>query len=197
MEDLSCLSGTTESRDFFARQRQKFLLTRYIHDIGTYAIPQGGFPLDPEVFQQLCEADWGAIGAELLAFAIWRVKLYRWQSGSHFEFGPGSTPEDVVQRVIEKTLSGERHWDPAKGPLVPWLKDQVKSVIDALATSAPSRREVLAIERDEEDQEEKELAVQPATQEKSLLTAERVNALFQAVSDDRELFSTGHFYKSF
>jgi hypothetical protein len=71
--------------------------------------------------------------------------------------------------------------------LVPWLKDQVKSVIDALATSAPSRREVLAVERDEEDQEEKELAVQPATQEKSLLTAERVNALFQAVSDDREL----------
>ena len=115
------------------------------------------------------------------------MKLYRWQSGRHIEFAPGSTPEDVVQRVIEKTLSGERHWDPSKGPLVPWLKDQVKSVIDALATSAPSRREVLAVERDEEDQEEKELAVQPATQEKSLLTAERVNALFQAVSDDRDL----------
>ena len=115
------------------------------------------------------------------------MKLYRWQSGRHIEFAPGSTPEDVIQRVIEKTLSGERRWDPTKGPLVPWLKDQVKSVIDALATSAPSRREVLAVERDEEDQEEKELAVQPTTQEKKLLTAERVNALFQAVSDDREL----------
>lgn len=92
-----------------------------------------------------------------------------------------------MQRVIEKTLSGERHWDPAKGPLVPWLKDQVKSVIDALATSAPSRREALAGERDEEEQEEKELAVQPTHQEQRLLTTERVNTLFQAVSDDREL----------
>jgi hypothetical protein len=115
------------------------------------------------------------------------VRRYRWQSGRHIVFAPGSTPEDVVQHVIEKTLSGERQWDPAKGPLVPWLKDQVKGVIDAWATSALSRYEILARERDKEDQEEKELTVQPATQEKSLLTAERVNALFQAVSDDREL----------
>ena len=70
---------------------------------------------------------------------------------------------------------------------MPWLKDQIKSVIDALATSAASRREVLAVERDEEEQEEKALAVQPANQEKILLVAERINTLFNAVSDDREL----------
>src|SRR5262249_1090126 len=148
---------------------------------------QGGFPLDDKVYQQLCEADWRAIGPELLAFAIWRVKLYRWQSGKRIGFAPGSTPEDVVQHVIEKTLRGESHGDPAKGPLVPWLKDQVKSVTDDWATSAPSRREVLAGERDEEDQEDRELAVQPAHHEKSLLTTERISALFQAVSNDREL----------
>ena len=115
------------------------------------------------------------------------MKLYHWQSGRHIDFAPGCTPEDVVQRVIERTLSGARHWDPAKGPLVPWLKDQVKSVIDALTKSAPSRHEVLAGEKDGEDQEERELAVQPAYQEKSLLTTERINALFLAVSDDSEL----------
>jgi LmbE family N-acetylglucosaminyl deacetylase len=38
--------------------------------------------------------------------------------------------------------------DPARGPLVPWLKDQVKSVIDALANAAVRRHETQAAEGD-------------------------------------------------
>jgi DNA-directed RNA polymerase specialized sigma24 family protein len=140
------------------------------------------------VFTQLCETDWGAIGVELLAFAAWRAQNYRWASGQHMELAPGISLADVVQRVIEKTLSGERQWDPTKGPLVPWLKDQVKSVLDALAKSAPHRHEVPALEG--EDGAERVgicAASPPPNPEEHLLQAERVNALFQAVSGEQAL----------
>ena len=48
----------------------------------------------------------------------------------------------MVQEVIVKALSGIRRWDPEKGPLLPWLHAQSRSVLDALAKSAPHRREM-------------------------------------------------------
>jgi DNA-directed RNA polymerase specialized sigma24 family protein len=108
----------------------------------------------------------------------------------------GQSLEDVVQHVIEKTISGERHWDPAKGPLVPWLKDQVKSVIDAIANAAVRRHETQAAEGDnaEEFVEDHPGASRPLSPEAIVLekeaaaqVAERADALFQAVNDEPEL----------
>ena len=49
--------------------------------------------------------DWGAIGTELLAFAAWRAKNYRWATGQHIDFVPGITIEDVVNsRLIAEPL---------------------------------------------------------------------------------------------
>ena len=104
------------------------------------------------------------------------------------DLAPGISLADVVQRVIEKTLSGERQWDPTKGPLVPWLKDQIKSVLDALAKSAPHRHETQALAG--EDKAERVgigAASPPPNPEEQLLQAERVNTLFQAVSGEQEL----------
>ncbi|KAA3642041.1 MAG: hypothetical protein DWQ07_25950 [Chloroflexi bacterium] len=61
----------------------------------------------------------------------------------------GNELADVVQHIILQTISGERNWDPDKGELIPWLKDQTKSVLDALAKSASHRKETsLSIEED-------------------------------------------------
>lgn len=92
--------------------------------------------------EALWQADWGTLRNELLAYATWRAGYYRWYRGGPPELAAGQTVEDVVQEVIIKSLSGVRRWDPDKGPLLPWLQDQVKSVIDALAHSAAHRREV-------------------------------------------------------
>lgn len=52
------------------------------------------------------------------------------------------TIDDVVYSVVGKTFDGSRRWEPEKGALLPWLKDQVKSEIDALLKSNARRLEV-------------------------------------------------------
>jgi DNA-directed RNA polymerase specialized sigma24 family protein len=107
----------------------------------------------------------------------------------------GQSLEDVVQQVIEKTISGERHWDPAKGPLVPWLKDQVKSVIDALANAAVRRHETQSAEGDNVEEfvtdpsASRSLSPEAIVLEKEVAeqVAERADALCQAVTDEPEL----------
>ena len=107
----------------------------------------------------------------------------------------GQSLEDVVQHVIEKTISGERHWDPAKGPLVPWLKYQVKSVIDALANAAVRRHETQSAEGDDVEESvagpgtSRSLSLEAIVLENEAAAqmAERVDGLFQAVNNDPEL----------
>lgn len=93
------------------------------------------------IFQELHAADWENIGKEMLSFALWWASRYRWSSGSPEILPLGNELADVVQRIILQTINGERNWDPDKGELLPWLKDQTKSVIDALAKSASHRKE--------------------------------------------------------
>lgn len=104
--------------------------------------------LDPKIYNKLCQQDWGEIGKELLAFAEIRARNYDWCSPGSAHLAQGKTCEDVVQQVIVKTFAGERKWDPKKGPLLPWLKDQVKSIIDALVWSAAHRHETPISEGD-------------------------------------------------
>jgi DNA-directed RNA polymerase specialized sigma24 family protein len=165
---------------------------------------QEGTRLTPETFQQLKETEWGSVGQELLAFTIQRVQNYKWGTYSWQELPKGRTPEDIVHHIIEKTLTGERHWDPQKGPLVPWLKDQVKSVVDAVCHSATRRREIPTPTDADEDSDDlrssQRLAldnfpspteVNPENilleKEEAEWEAKKINALFAAVSGQPEL----------
>jgi len=158
-------------------------------------ISQGGYQLTPEIFSRLQAVDWGTVGKELLAFAEWRAKNYHWRGSRNMVLAAGQTLEDVVQQVIEKTVSGERHWDPAKGPLVPWLKDQVKSVIDALANAAVRRHETQSTEGEDVEESVADPGTSRSLSPEAILLeneavaqmAERADALFQAVNDDPEL----------
>ena len=71
---------------------------------------------------------------------MWLTANYRWRYGNNFELAVGVTVEDIVHEVIEKTMNGTRQWDPDKGELLPWLRDQVKSVMGNLVRSAAHRR---------------------------------------------------------
>jgi DNA-directed RNA polymerase specialized sigma24 family protein len=100
-----------------------------------------GEELDRTVYDKLCQQDWGEIGKELLAFAHIRASNYDWYSSGSDHLAEGKTCEDVVQEVIVKTFTGQRKWDPNKGELLPWLRDQIKSILDALVWSAAHRHE--------------------------------------------------------
>jgi RNA polymerase sigma factor (sigma-70 family) len=97
--------------------------------------------LDPNTFKQLQGADWETIGKELVAYAEHLAQNYRWRRGGSCELAQGKTSEDIVQEVIVKTIEGDRRWKPERGPLKPWLKAQVRSVMSNLVRSAAHKHE--------------------------------------------------------
>jgi len=159
--------------------------------------------LTTHVYKLLQAADWDNIGKELLAFAVSRARNYYWARGGPNEWPKGNKPEDIVQLVIEKTIKGQRKWDPAKGLLKPWLIDQVKSEIDALFKSAMARREAFSLDDDETDHLDEvphrdtvhvSTASSDPTPEETVLRKEeeelaskRVSSLFAATADDPEV----------
>ncbi|OQA22611.1 MAG: RNA polymerase factor sigma-70 [Chloroflexi bacterium ADurb.Bin360] len=98
--------------------------------------------MDQKTLELCQEADWGAIRRDLLVHTAWQARRYLWNHGGYLDLAEGYTIEDVVQEVIVKTLSGVRKWDPEKGPLLPWLYAQSRSILDALAQSASHRHEM-------------------------------------------------------
>jgi len=144
----------------------------------------------------------------MLSFALWWASRYRWSSGSPEILPQGYELADVVQRVILQTVNGERNWDPDKGELLPWLKDQIKSVIDALAKSASHRKESSIFSDDDDgltdieemlakeiDPSENQNRMSPEEffiyleqeQERSQRASNKSSALFYAVEGDTEL----------
>jgi hypothetical protein len=67
---------------------------------------------------------------------------YSWSSGDSKTLPGGRTPEDIAQSIIFKAIDGTRKsYDPNKGSLRTWLRQQADSFIDALAKSATHRHE--------------------------------------------------------
>lgn len=117
--------------------------------------------------------------------------------------GRDFTIDDIVHHVIEKTFSGERQWDPTKVELLPWLKNQVKSVMDAWIKRKSGKYEIsFESEQQEEDKTNLRKMVtinnyvdsgspQPEKiiEEKEIedLQSEKISRAFQAISGDKEL----------
>jgi hypothetical protein len=152
-----------------------------------------------EIWRQLQETNWSEVGKELLGFAIWWKQRTEGYRGREIILSEGRNLEDVVQHVIEKTFQGDRKWDPEKGELIPWLKDQVKSVISAWSNSASVRHEISLPEdepienqgstnqkylQDYEDSLYPNPEVLILEKEEVESIKSRVDALFYVVSDD-------------
>ena len=109
--------------------------------------------MDTETFKLLQQADWATIGRALLAFARWRASNYAWRQGYDDGLGLGETCEDIVQEVILKTINGDRHWDPSKGKLLPWLRDQVRSEIDHHFYQSANQHEIPFPQNEDQEDE--------------------------------------------
>lgn len=146
--------------------------------------------LEPRTLDLLREMDWSAICKVLLIYATWRARCYCWHRGESPDLAKGYTVEDVVQEVILKTFEGIRKWDPDKGPLLPWLQLQSKSMIDALAKSASHRHEVSLLDLDVENpvaEYAPDLLEVVLEKEAKAHARQKIEALFRAVDDVPEL----------
>lgn len=119
--------------------------------------------------------------------------------------GRDFTIDDIIQHVIEKTFNGERNWDPAQRQLLPWLKYQVKSVMNAWINRESGKYEISFGDDENEDDEinksrasaikiedtadvnspQPEIALKE--KETTTLQSEVINRVFQAISGDTEL----------
>jgi RNA polymerase sigma factor (sigma-70 family) len=152
-----------------------------------HVIPKRSAVLDPGTLKLLQEANWSVIYKDLLAYATWRARSYRWNRGRNLDLAKGYTVEDVVQEVILKMLSGIRKWDPEKGQLLPWLQTQCRSVIDALVKSAGHRREVNNLEMESFAKHSPDPLEVVLEEEAKTQIHQKVKALFQAVNEEPEL----------
>lgn len=150
--------------------------------------------MDPSVFRQLQDADWEEIGKRLLAFAAWRAQIYWGYVTPETALPKGKSIEDVVNETILKALLGDRIWDPDKGPLEPWLRDQIKSELDALAKSWAARHE-MEVPLDQEGEELWELIAGEALQQATYPPHDSTNpeelALRKELSDAEEKIAEG------
>jgi len=68
-------------------------------------------------------------------YAIGECNRLRWRTGDSVELPGGETADSIVSLALEKTLSGERHWDPQLRPnLQAYLMDVIDSLLNHLAS---------------------------------------------------------------
>lgn len=100
-----------------------------------------------QAFQEMTEEEWKELFSDLLAYTIGLARKKYWRHGL---LPKGVTEEDVVQRLVKKTLTGERSWDPSKIDLRTFLFSQIKSLANHLFGYKEYRHE-MHLDKTEDD----------------------------------------------
>lgn len=132
--------------------------------------------MDGRARSRLREADWADIGIRLTAYAVWKARNYRWRTGEAAVLAAGNTPEDVARDAIVKVLDGTRAWDPARGPLFPFLQRVVDSLMSHLAASSDNA----VLERWHDTVAEPGAADSPAGSDRCAVLIEALRATLEA-----------------
>lgn len=93
-----------------------------------------------DLVKELLYVDWGETGMKLAAYAAFRFRNLSWRTGSDVALAKGLMPDDIAAQAIVSVIAGERRWEPERGPLLPFLKRVVDSLLNHLALSADNRR---------------------------------------------------------
>jgi hypothetical protein len=93
-----------------------------------------------DTVKELLNTDWKETGLRLAGYAAFRARNLAWRTGRSDSLAKGLMPDDIAAQAILSVISGERSWDPEKGPLLPFLKRVVDSLLNHLAESSDNRR---------------------------------------------------------
>ena len=88
-----------------------------------------------EVFARMSEDELEELILRLGHYALRESNRLRWRTGSSVELPGGETIDSIVSLALEKTLSGEREWNPQAGSkLQEYLMNVIDSLLNHLAT---------------------------------------------------------------
>lgn len=93
-----------------------------------------------DAVKELLAIDWKEVGIKLAGYAAFRARNLSWRTGSGVALAKGLMPDDVAAQAILSVISGDRTWEPERGPLLPFLKRVVDSLLNHLAESSDNRR---------------------------------------------------------
>ncbi len=143
-----------------------------------------------KIFDNMSNKDFRELFKGLLAHVVSHMGLYPWPGNS---FPTGVTPEDIAIEIIEKTLKGDRNWDPSKIDLKTYLHGQVRSLVSHFweeqkekpgiyNLSEGIKNDFIAGSRMRLSEYNPETLMLHKSQE-----SEKINIILEAVSDDSEL----------
>jgi len=82
---------------------------------------------------------------QLGRYALRESNRLRWRTGDSVELPGGETVDSIVSLALEKTLSGDRRWNPKLKPNIQeYLMDVIDSLLSHLATGKDNRLFVTA-----------------------------------------------------
>lgn len=93
-----------------------------------------------DAISKMSDAEQQLLLLRLGAYALRVSRSLRWRTRNPAELPGGETADSIVSKAIEKTLTGERNWDPQACPsLENYLMDVIDSLLNHLATSHDNR----------------------------------------------------------
>jgi hypothetical protein len=88
-----------------------------------------------DVLAWMSEEELAELILRLGRYALRESNRLRWRTGDSVELPGGETVDSIVSLALEKTLSGERQWNPETHPkLQEYLMDVIDSLLNHLAT---------------------------------------------------------------
>ncbi len=96
-----------------------------------------------ELAERLEKTDWAQVGVQLVGYAAYLARSYRWGASPADTIALGMAAEDVASLAIRKVWSGERCWVPEQQPeLLHFLKGVVRSEMGHLYRRSAARHEI-------------------------------------------------------
>lgn len=157
-----------------------------------------------QAFQKMTEDEWSGLFNDLLAYTISLVRDKVWRQGL---LPKGFTEKDIVQRLVKKTITGERSWDPERIDLRTFLFSQIKSFVSHLFDFKEYKHETHSDVADDDllEKIDREMLVNPGNNnpyttspegifldadqrgEEKLAAKKMVDALIEQCTEDPEL----------
>ncbi|MAE68943.1 MAG: hypothetical protein CME06_00580 [Gemmatimonadetes bacterium] len=116
-----------------------------------------------EVAERLEKTDWARVGVQLVGYAAYLARSYRWGASPTDTIALGMAAEDVASLAIRKVWTGERCWAPERQPdLLLFLKGVVRSEMGHLYRRSAAQHEIRPPTGPDGAESEERLAIRSA-----------------------------------